>query len=245
MVLRFHDCVLDPERRVLTVSGQLVDMQPLIFDLLVFLADNPNRVVSKDEMLRAAWRSTVVSDSVVARAVMKLRRAIGDDAAQARVLLTVHRIGYRFVADVRHGEAEPVLPQADLPPIEPQARPAPAHGLALSAFENLSGDTTLDALLPELHHVVRHLVGDHAGLASVGAEDVLRVWQDVASEADPLAAACARLNCRELAVPEHIDYRSRLRRRGDRRFGRGKRGTDLFAQTADPGLHLANRFHGH
>lgn len=207
-VFRFHQCVVDPVRREISLDGQPVDVQPLVFDLLLFFVQNPNRVVTKDEMLRAAWRSTVVSDSVVARGVMKLRRAIGDDAAQAKILLTVHRVGYRFAADVLRTELAPLLPQASLPPVEASSEPAPAHGLAVSAFENLSGDTTIDALLPELDQVLRHLVADQVPLASVTASDALQAWQAASATAsttaspatDALAQACRQTRAQQLAV---------------------------------------------
>lgn len=199
-VYRFNTCVVDPTRRELTLDGRLVDVQPLIFDLLLFLLEHANRVVSKEDMLKAAWRSTVVSDSVVARAIMKLRRAIGDDAGDARTVQTVHRIGYRLMAEVHRVAAEVALPQAALPPAAPGAEAAPMVGLAITAFENLSGDATLEAVLPELGHVVRHLVGGQRVLASVSPSDALVAWQAAAGEADPLASACERLRVTELAV---------------------------------------------
>lgn len=213
-VYRFHECMVDPTRREITHAGQLVDVQPLVFDLLLFFVQNPNRVVTKDEMLRAAWRSTVVSDSVVARGVMKLRRAIGDDAAQARILLTVHRVGYRFAAEVRLEAPSVAALPAELPNLSEPAKPlGPPQGLAVTAMDNASGDTTIDALMPELDHLVRHLVQHQIPLASVTASDALQVWQASASASDPLAAACARLNVQELAVLSivHSDSQYTLR----------------------------------
>lgn len=218
-VYRFHECMVDSTRREIVHAGQLVDVQPLVFDLLLFFVQNPNRVVTKDEMLRAAWRSTVVSDSVVARGVMKLRRAIGDDAAQARILLTVHRVGYRFVAQVQEGSPDAATLSPELPTVESAQALAPAQGLAVTAIDNLSGDITIDALLPELDQLVRHLVRHQVPLASVTASDALQVWQSCRDATDPLATACQRLNVNQLAVLSivHSDSQYTLRlMRGER-----------------------------
>lgn len=200
-IFHFENCRVDPERRELTRAGELVDLQPLIFDLLLFFLQHPNRVVTKEEMLQAAWRSTVVTDSVVARGVMKLRRAIGDDAAQARLVLTVHRVGYRFVADVRLLEAPPPLLQPTWPDMDAALDSLPLQGLALAHFDNLSGDTTLDAWLPELDQALRHLVLAHTSLASTSGADALQQWRAASRAEDPLATACAKLHVQELAVP--------------------------------------------
>lgn len=199
-VFRFNHCEVDASRRELSLHGQPVDLQPLIFDLLLFLLEHANRVVTKEEMLSAVWRSAVVSDSVVARAIMKLRRAIGDDAAQARTLLTVHRVGYRFAAPVHRGERAEALPEMQFLPAEPRPQAAPAQGLAVTAFENLSGDPDVDPLLSELDHVVRHLMGDRSDLAGLGGSDALAAWQGAQRDEDPLGAACANAGVAELAV---------------------------------------------
>ena len=199
-VYRFNDCEVDAARREMTVKGRLVDVQPLIFDLLVYLLDNANRVVSKEQMLRAVWRSAVMSDSVVARAVMKLRRAIGDDAAQARTVLTAHRVGYRLVAQVQRIDRPELLPEVQFHPGAEPVAPVPRHGLALTRFDNRSGDAHLDALLPELDHMLAHLLGDWPGRAAVGSPQAHCAWQAAQGEPDPFRAACEHLQVAELAV---------------------------------------------
>lgn len=99
-VLAFHDCELDRQRRELRRAGQTVPIEPKIFDLLVFMATQPDRALSKDELQAAAWPGLVVSDSVFSQAIMKARRAVGDDGQKQAVIATVHGYGYRFVAQV-------------------------------------------------------------------------------------------------------------------------------------------------
>ncbi len=98
--LAFEGFLVDTDRRVLLRNGVQVDLQPLVFDLVSFLAKRPRRVVSKAELLPAIWRTSFVTETVVARAVMKARRALLDDARAPRLLRTVPRLGYLFDAEV-------------------------------------------------------------------------------------------------------------------------------------------------
>ncbi|MBQ1762105.1 MAG: winged helix-turn-helix domain-containing protein, partial [Aquincola sp.] len=99
--LVFDRFVLDVDRRLLLCDGQPVEAQPLVFDLLTVLARRPRKVVSRTELLALVWRSSAVSESVVARAIMKARRALRDDAQEPVLLRTVQRVGYMLQADVQ------------------------------------------------------------------------------------------------------------------------------------------------
>ncbi len=92
---------LDAERRELRAGSALVSIEPLVFDLLDFLIRNRDRVVSKENLLTAAWRGRIVSDSAIAARINAARRAIGDSGEQQRWIRTVARKGFRFVGDVR------------------------------------------------------------------------------------------------------------------------------------------------
>lgn len=96
--LRFEDYLLDTGTRELSLAGAVVAIEPRVFDLLVFLAANSERAVSKDELQDGVWPGLVVSETALTRAIMKARRAVGDDANTQRVIKTVHGHGYRFVA---------------------------------------------------------------------------------------------------------------------------------------------------
>ncbi len=102
----FAQCELDSERRVFKRLGEVTTVQPLVFDLLHFFVQNPQRVLSRSELLDAVWRSLSVSESVVARAVMKARKAIAVNADSSRtVLQNVPRVGYKLAVQVtvEHG----------------------------------------------------------------------------------------------------------------------------------------------
>ncbi len=98
--LIFANFVLDKAARELRRDGEIVRIEPRTFDLLVFLAENNNRAVGKDELQNEVW-GTIVSDGALSRAAMKLRKALGDNAEA--IVKTVPRFGYRFTAEVmRH-----------------------------------------------------------------------------------------------------------------------------------------------
>src|SRR5262245_24884713 len=77
-------------------GGDVVALRPKTFAVLRHLAENPGRLVSKDELLDTVWARTAVSDTVLKSCVRELRRALGDDARASRYIETVHRRGYRF-----------------------------------------------------------------------------------------------------------------------------------------------------
>jgi DNA-binding winged helix-turn-helix (wHTH) protein len=99
-VYRFADWVVDRHTRELHVQGRYRAIAPKTLAALLYLLDHRSRVVSKAELLDQVWGDVVVTENVVARAVMKVREAIGDDGGEPVLIRTVHRIGYRFVAPV-------------------------------------------------------------------------------------------------------------------------------------------------
>lgn len=115
MALRFGECELDPERYELRRRGEVVHVEPKVFDVLDYLMRQRERVVTKRELLDALWPGEVVSDSVLSRAIAAVRRAVGDDRRGQHVIQTVHGRGYRFVAEIGEtAQSEPSAP--DLPP---------------------------------------------------------------------------------------------------------------------------------
>src|SRR5690349_8166182 len=97
VAIRFDDCVLDPVRRELCRNGAAVKIEPKVFDLLVHLIGNRNRVVGKDDLIAEVWKGRIVSDSALTYAINAARRAIGDDGKAQRLIRTSARWGYRFV----------------------------------------------------------------------------------------------------------------------------------------------------
>ena len=133
MLLEFDSHVLDIDRRELTKDGVPVAMEPQVFDLLVYLVINRERVVSKDELIASVWKGRIVSESTMATRLNAVRRALGDSGDQQRVVRTYARKGVRFIAVVHRVGDAPSSPAL-------QARTGGKPCLAVLPFANLSGD---------------------------------------------------------------------------------------------------------
>ena len=134
----FEDFTLDTDRRELRRGGERVALGPLVFDLLVHLVRNSDRVVSKDDMLEVVWKGRIVSESNLTSHVNAVRKALGDSGEAQRLVRTVPRKGIRFVGDVRAEGASPAAaPTVAAPPAPPTGdRPA----IAVLPFTNMGGD---------------------------------------------------------------------------------------------------------
>src|SRR5260370_18914968 len=105
MVYRFGDFALDHRRRTLSRGGSPVVLTPKAFDVLLFLLQNPNRLVLKDELLQAVWGDTFVEEGNLTQYVSHLRKALGDGSEDTRLIVTVARKGYQFTPDVTVAES--------------------------------------------------------------------------------------------------------------------------------------------
>ena len=96
----FADFVLDPARHTLTRADSPVSLTPRAFDVLLYLAQNPNRLVTKEELLQGVWGDTIVEEGNLTQYISHLRKALGDSAEDSRLIVTIARRGYQFAADV-------------------------------------------------------------------------------------------------------------------------------------------------
>jgi DNA-binding winged helix-turn-helix (wHTH) protein/pimeloyl-ACP methyl ester carboxylesterase len=110
---------LDTDRRELTRGSERVAVEPQVFDLLVYLVQNRDRVVTKDDLFAAVWHGRIVSESTLTSRINAVRKAVGDSGDAQKVIRTIARKGFRFVGDV-NGQASPA---ASTPP------PATPHHL--------------------------------------------------------------------------------------------------------------------
>jgi DNA-binding winged helix-turn-helix (wHTH) protein len=118
-----------------------VALEPLVFDLLIFLVTNRDRVVSKEDGFDAVWHGRIVSESALTACVAAARRAIGDSGEAQKSIRTIPRKEFRFVGDVR-GEAPARLVQAIAVQAVPTASIAPPApdwpAIAVLAFTSMS-----------------------------------------------------------------------------------------------------------
>ena len=149
MKLSFSGHVLDTERRELSRGSEPVAVEPQVFDLLVYLLLNRERVVSKDDLIGAVWGGRIVSDSTLTSRINAARKAIGDSGEQQKLIRTVARKGLRFVGAVSEhsngGQSDPAgatAPPPDLDQDRPRSTlPRPDRpAIAVLPFTNMSGD---------------------------------------------------------------------------------------------------------
>jgi TolB-like protein len=137
---RFDEFELDPVAFTLTRAGHRVALEPKAFDLLQYLVERPNRIVTKRELLDAIWKDVAVTENVLARAILLVRKALADDARVAKYVQTIPTRGYRFAAhpvrtvdgerEIRLASGHGTSDQRDSDPIT----------IAVLPFVNVGGD---------------------------------------------------------------------------------------------------------
>ena len=142
----FDNQTLDTERRELLRDGAPIPVQPQVFDLLVYLVQNRDRVVSKEDLIGQVWDGRTVSDSTFTSRVNAARTAVGDSGRDQKLIRTISRKGLRFVGTVQEQE-----PSNSSRPAErlaekrlersPSALPLPDRpAIAVLPFNNMSGE---------------------------------------------------------------------------------------------------------
>jgi len=79
VIYRFGDAALNTERMELTRNGETVATEPLVYRLIVYLIENRDRVVSKDELIENVWGRRVISDGALNTCINGARTSLGDD----------------------------------------------------------------------------------------------------------------------------------------------------------------------
>ena len=139
----FLDHRLDTSRRELRRGSEVIAIEPQVFDLLVHLIENRDRVVSKDDLIATVWGGRIVSDSTLISRINAARKAIGDNGKEQKLIRTIARKGFRFVSEVRFlprgtvqtGAADGA-PERGRSALAQSERPA----IAVLPFTNMTGD---------------------------------------------------------------------------------------------------------
>jgi DNA-binding winged helix-turn-helix (wHTH) protein len=129
----FEECVVDTDRRELRRRANLIPLEPKVFDLLVHLIEQRERVISKDDLLASLWDGRVVSESALSTCINAARTAIGDNGDAQRLIRTLPRKGVRFVGDVREEQAQTGTVELRRPSFALPDRPS----IAVLPFANL------------------------------------------------------------------------------------------------------------
>lgn len=141
MLYLFDSYVLDTDRRELRREADPVSLEPQVFDLLAYLIEKRDRVVSKDDLLASIWQGRIVSESTITSRINAARSAIGDSGAQQRLIKTFLRKGVRFVGEVREQiQAAVSEPRIATPALVLPDRPS----IAVLPFTNMTCDSEQD-----------------------------------------------------------------------------------------------------
>src|SRR6478672_7305992 len=97
----FAGCVLDGDKREFTRHSEPIAMEPQVFDLLLYLLQNRDRVVSRDDLIASVWNGRIVSESTLASRINAARQALGDSGEAQRLIKTIQRKGIRFVGEAQ------------------------------------------------------------------------------------------------------------------------------------------------
>jgi pimeloyl-ACP methyl ester carboxylesterase/DNA-binding winged helix-turn-helix (wHTH) protein len=106
LIYVFENHSLDPDRRELRRRGELVPVEPQVFDLLQHLIRNRDRVVSSADLIATVWNGRIVAGSTLGSRISAVRRAVGDTGERQRMIVTLPRRGLRFIGEVREEGSE-------------------------------------------------------------------------------------------------------------------------------------------
>ena len=140
MIFQFNQYTLDTDQYRLSMGKTPIPVEPQVFDLLAYLIENRDRVVTRSELFEALWKDKVVSDSVLGARLKDTRKAVGDNGTIQEVIKTFHGRGYQFIANVSQHETDQSQPDSNLAKSDKEFDPQVKPSIAILPFANLSGD---------------------------------------------------------------------------------------------------------
>ncbi len=148
MIYQFNQFTLDSERYQLKLMGEPVAINPLVFNLLGYLIENRDRVVTRIELLDNLWQGKVVSDSALAARLRDVRKVIQDSGTRQEVVKTYHGRGYQFIAEVTEttGTDSQALKKKSKKPDSALSLPG-KPSIAVLPFTNMSGDAEQESFV--------------------------------------------------------------------------------------------------
>lgn len=100
LIYQFDNVRVEPGSFQVFKAGTVLPLEPKAFEVLIFLIEHRGRLIEKEELLNAVWKDAFVTQNAMTRVIAHLRKALGEDAKEARYIETVPTRGYRFIAEV-------------------------------------------------------------------------------------------------------------------------------------------------
>jgi len=102
--LHFANISIDTQNQLLFRDNQAITLEPKVYELLLFFCRNSERLISKDELMMQVWTGSLVTDNTISRTLVKVRKALGDEAKSAKFIITIPRKGYQMLASFQQSE---------------------------------------------------------------------------------------------------------------------------------------------
>ena len=177
----FGNHILDVAERVLTRDGQPIPLTPKATDVLVILLQNAGQLVEKDELINEVWPDAFVEEANLTQNIFLLRRTLQDDGNGPKLIETVARRGYRFVAPVKK-----VIRSAAIEDVAVTATPIRATPiLAVLPFTNATGNIELQYLA---EGIPESLINSLSGLSQLRVISRSTAFRYKNREVDPQSA---------------------------------------------------------
>jgi TolB-like protein len=151
MIYRFGRFELDTAKLELRTDGEVCPIEPQVFALLALLVENRERLVFKEEVIEKVWDGRIVSDSAVASRIKSARKALGDDGKTQRFIKTIHRHGFRFIADAKVAGAA-LADQGNEKPAVQSGDQTSRPSIAVLPFRLIGGAGSYAAIADALPH---------------------------------------------------------------------------------------------
>ena len=179
-IYRFGDFRIDRAVRELWRGDRLIVLPPHVFDCLAYLIEHRERAIGRDELVAAVWGKTEVSDTLLGQTVLRIRRELGDDGKDPRIVRTIPRFGYCWIAavDTVHGNDVPrstdvagvAVPNTNAQPPAPLALPVSGVGGMDSAFAIMSRNRSIVFLAALLAVVALAIIVRRVSNVRIAAE---------------------------------------------------------------------------
>lgn len=150
MPIRFGEFSIDPETYELRQDDRIVDVEPLVFDLILHFASNPEQVFSREALIESVWKGRIVSDATISTCVKNARRALGDTGESQNILQTVRGRGYRFIAKTSQATKSPSIATSSDLSDPSQVNNDADPSLFILPFRCLSDDSKVNDFLNNL-----------------------------------------------------------------------------------------------
>jgi adenylate cyclase len=216
MLYRFDDYILDTDRFELRKQDKRIRAEPQVISLIVLLIQNKDCVVTKDALIEHIWKGRIVSDAAVSSRIKSARQALGDDGKSQKVILTIHKKGFRFIGDVTKIElSEPGTPASSDILV---TTGSPSRKLAVILHADIVGSTDLVQInesvahqrIPDVFERLSSTVETYGGIAHEIRGDALIA--EFARASDAVAAAiCFQLENNQLLTDIEDKIKPELR----------------------------------